>query len=80
MQRYKDSKVFIEHSNDMDDVCENIEEYDQKKERKNIVRNRYDMMICFATNYYLPELVIKGRKLNISFFLLLNNLNFLDQK
>ena len=30
----KDSKAFIEYSNDMDDIYENIEEYNPNKERK----------------------------------------------
>ena len=29
-----DSKAFIEYSNDMDDICENIEEYNPNKKRK----------------------------------------------
>ena len=32
-----DSKVFIEYSNDMDDIYKNIEEYNSNKKRKIII-------------------------------------------
>ena len=32
-----DSKVFIEYSNDMDDIYKNIEEYNTNKKRKIII-------------------------------------------
>ena len=33
---FDDSKVFIEYSNDMDDICKNVEEYNPNKKRKAI--------------------------------------------
>ena len=34
LKRFRDSKTFIEYSNDMYDVHKNIEEYNQDKKRK----------------------------------------------
>ena len=34
LQKYNDSKALIKYSNDMDDIYENIEEYNPNKERK----------------------------------------------
>ena len=34
---YNDSKAFITYSNDMDDIYENIEEYNPRKERKILI-------------------------------------------
>ena len=34
LKHLNDSKAFIEYSNDMDDICKNIEEYNPNKERK----------------------------------------------
>ena len=62
-------KPFIEHLNDMDDIRENIEEYNQIKNRKiliivddmiaNMLRNKKLIPI-------LTELSVRWRKLNIS--------------
>ena len=32
IKHFNNSKTFIEHSNDMDDICKNIEEYNLEKE------------------------------------------------
>ena len=37
LNHYDNSKVFIEYSNDMDDIYENIEEYNLDKERKILI-------------------------------------------
>ena len=37
LRYYNNSKAFIEYSNDMDDVYENIEEYNPNKERKILI-------------------------------------------
>ena len=39
-----DSKVFIEYSNDMDDIYENIAEYNSNKKRKILIV--FGNMIC----------------------------------
>ena len=36
-KHFNDSKTFIEHSNDMDDIYKNIEEYNQNKKRKILI-------------------------------------------
>ena len=37
MKHFNGSKAFIEYSNDMDDIYENIEEYNQNKQRKILI-------------------------------------------
>ena len=37
LKKYNDSKAFITYSNDMDDIQENIEEYNPRKERKILI-------------------------------------------
>ena len=38
-----DFKAFIEHSNDMDDIYKNVEEYNSNKKRKILIT----FMLCF---------------------------------
>ena len=64
-----DSKVFIEYSNNMDDIYKNIEEFNPNKKRKiSIVCD--DMIIDMLSNkkpsQMVTELFIRGRKLNNS--------------
>ena len=67
------SKAFIEYSNAMDDIYENIEEYNPSKIRK-ILTVFDDMIADMLTNRKLnpvvTELFIRGTKINISLFLL----------
>ena len=68
-QYLNDSKPFIEHSNDMDDIYENIEEYIVNKKRKILIVFDYliaDMLSNKKLNPIVTELFIRGRKLNIS--------------
>ena len=68
-QYLNDSKPFIEHSNDMDDIYENIEEYIINKKRKILIVFDYliaDMLSNKKLNPIVTELFITGRKLNIS--------------
>ena len=37
LKKYNDSKAFITYSNDMDDIYENIEEQNPRKERKILI-------------------------------------------
>ena len=56
----------------MDDVYKNIEEYNPKKERKKWIIFVYmiaNMLSNKKLNPIVSELFIRGRKLNISFFL-----------
>ena len=76
------SKTFIEYSNNMDSICRNIEEYNPNKKRK--ILAVFDDMITDMhskkiLNPIVTELLIRGRKLNISLFLL-HNLILMCQK
>ena len=64
-----DSKAFIEYSNDMHDVYENIGNYSPNKKNKLLIV--FDDMIADMINNkklnsVVTELFIRGRKLNIS--------------
>ena len=64
------SKAFIEYSNDMDDIYENIEEYNLSKKPKILIVFDHmivDMLSNKNLNPIVTELFIRGRKLNVSF-------------
>ena len=63
------SKAFIEYSNDMDGVYENIEEYNPDNKCKIFMAFDgiiVDMLSNKELNPIVTELLIRGRKLNIS--------------
>ena len=64
-----DPKGFIEHSNDMVDIYKNIEEYNPNKKQKVLIVFD-DIMAGILSNKkrntMVTELLIRGRKLNIS--------------
>ena len=66
LKYFNDSEAFIEHSNDMDDIYKNVEDYNPNKKRKMLVV--FDDMIAdmLKLNPTVTELFIRGRKLNIS--------------
>ena len=69
LNHFNDPKAFMEYSNDMQDVYENIEDYNPIKKRKVLII--FDDMIADMINYnklnpIVTELFIRGRKLNIS--------------
>ena len=69
IDHFNDLKFFIEHSNDMQLVYKNIEEYNPNKKCKVLIV--FDDMIADMINNkklnpILTELLIRGRKLNIS--------------
>ena len=69
LNHFDDHKLFIEYSNDMQDVYKNIEDYNPGKERKKLII--FDDMIADIVNNktlnsVVTELFIRGRKLNIS--------------
>ena len=69
IDHFDDPKAFTEYSNDMHDVCKNIDEYDIDKERKILIA--FDDMIADRINNkkldsIITELFIRSRKLNIS--------------
>ena len=65
----KDSKAFIEYPNDMDDIYEDIEQYNTDKEHKILIifdNMIADLLINIKLNPIVTELFIRGRELNIS--------------
>ena len=68
IKNLNDLSEFIEHSNTMDDVYNNIDDYNAKRKKKSIL---FDYMIAdIMTNKrfqaIIKELFIRCRKLNIS--------------
>ena len=66
---FKDPKAFMEYSNDMEDVCKNIESYNPGKKRKILIVFDdiiADMINNKKLNPVVTELFIRGRQLNIS--------------
>ena len=68
LKHLNDPKAFIECSNNMQDVCKNIEEYNIVKKRKILIVSD-DMIADMINNKKLDSVVteqfIRGRKLNI---------------
>ena len=69
IKNYNDPTAFIEYSNTMHDVFSNIDDYNPKRKRKNLIVFD-DMIADIMTNKKFPaiikELFIRCRKLNIS--------------
>ena len=69
LDHFDDSKAFIEYSNDMQDVSKNIGDYNPRKKRKVLIvfdDTLVDMINNNKLNPIVTELLIRGRKLNIS--------------
>ena len=69
IDHFNDPKAFIEYSNDMGNVCKNINHYNPGKENKILIV--FDDMIADMIqdkklNSIVTKLFIRGRKLNIS--------------
>ena len=69
INHFNDPKAFIDYSNDMHNVYENIDDYSPDKENKILIV--FDDMIADMINNkklnsIVTELFIRGRKLNIS--------------
>ena len=69
LNHFNDPKAFMEYSNDMQDVYKNIEGYNPIEKRKILIV--FDDMIADMINNnklnpIVTELLIRGRKLNIS--------------
>ena len=82
LKNLNDPTAFIEHSSAMDDIFENIEDYNKKRKRKVLIV--FDDMISHVMSnkkaqQVLKDLFIRSRKLNISWcFLTLFNSCFLS--
>ena len=69
LDHFDDHKAFIEHSNDMQDVHKNINDYNPRKKHKVLIvfdDMTADMMNNKNVDSIVTELLIRGRKLNIS--------------
>ena len=69
LNHYDALKAFKEYSNDMQDICKNIEEYNPRKKRKVLIvfdDMIADMISNKKLNPIVTELFIRGRKLNTS--------------
>ena len=69
LNHFKDPKGFMEYSNDMQDVYKNIEDYNPIKKRKILIVFDYmiaDVINSKRLNPVATELLIRGRKLNVS--------------
>ena len=69
IKNLKDKNAFIAHGNNMDDIYDNIEEYNQKRKRKVLIV--FDDMISHVMSnkkaqQVLKDLFIRCKKLNIS--------------
>ena len=77
LNHFNDAKAFIEYSSDMQDVYKNINDYNTDKERKMLIvfeDMTADMINKKNLNSIVPELFIRGKKLNISLvFITLSN-------
>ena len=66
LKYFKDSKTFIEYSDYMDNIYENIEEYGLNKEPRILVAfddMNADMLCNKKLHQIVTELFIRGRKL-----------------
>ena len=73
IKNLKDFTAFIEHINNMDDIYDNIEDYNKKRKRKVLIV--FDDMISHVMSnkkaqQVLKDLFIRCRKLNISLWFL----------
>ena len=82
IKHVNDSNAFIEYSNTMDDVYENIDNYNSSRKRKILIIFD-DMIADILTNKkfqsIIKELFIRCRKLNVS-LVFITHLIFLSQK
>ena len=68
MNHYNDPTAFIKYSNDMQDVCKDIDEYNFDKERRILIvfdDAIADMINNKKLNSIVTDLFIRSRKLNI---------------
>ena len=75
LNELNDCKAFIEYSNDIDNIYKNSEEYNPNKKRKIMIifiKMIPNMLSNKKLNPLVTELFVRGRKPNISLFLLYN--------
>ena len=71
LKHLNDPNAFIEYSSTMDDILDNVEDYNKKRKRKVLIV--FDDMISHVMSnkkaqQILKELFIRCKKLNISLF------------
>ena len=69
MKDFNDFKAFIQHSNVIDNIYKNIEDYNLNKKRKILIVFEdmiADVLSTKKLNSIVTELFIRGRKLNSS--------------
>ena len=69
MKDFNDFKAFIQHSNVIDNIYKNIEDYNLNKKRKILIvfeDRSADVLSTKKLNSIVTELFIRGRKLNSS--------------
>ena len=69
INHFNDPKAFFDYSNDMHDVYKNIDNYNLDKENKILIvfnEMTVNMIHNKKLNSIVTELLIRGRKLNIS--------------
>ena len=69
MKDFNDFKAFIQHSNVVDNIYKNIEDYNLNKKRKILIVFEdmiADVLSTKKLNSIVTELFIRGRKLNSS--------------
>ena len=76
LMHFNDSQAFIKYSDDMHDVYKNINHYNPNKENKVLIvfgDMITDMINNKKLNCIVTELLIRGRKLNISLVLIMQS-------
>ena len=79
LKYFNDPKAFIEYSNDIQNVYKNIDKYNADKERKILAvfdDLTADVIYNKKLNSIVTELFIRGRKLNISSFIIITQWYF----
>ena len=66
IKNLNDHQAFIEYSNDMNDVLEDINNYNKKRDKKVLITDIADIMRSEKFKAIVKELFIRYRKLNIS--------------
>ena len=70
LQAFSDLKTFIEYSNNMGNICQNLYKYNPDKKRK--ISIIFDEMIADMLSNKKPhsivtEILIRGKEINISY-------------
>ena len=83
IKHLSDQKAFIECSNAMDDIYENIDDYNPSRKRKILIVFD-DMIVDIMSNKkfhaVVKELVVRCRKLNLSLVFITQSYNFSVRK